>query len=336
MFYYITRPPYPNELYHHGVKGQKWGVVHEYKLKGRKSKKKKDSIVDKAKDKIEDATTATKKAAKSVSKTAKKVEKKVDAAIDKAEKVASEAALDALEYSGGAGWYLSKHIRAQMYEKERSTAKNVDKNGVKLQDPPPKTIKENLDRTNPNFYTMEDEWTNNCTNCAMTFEARRRGYEVQAEAIVGRTPKETFNVLKEVYEGADVNPVWDFDWENLPEGWPSTEEELELYYELAQEIIDAAGPNNENLIAAVMEEFSKEPPGSRGMLTVMWSTGGGHAMNYEIDKNGELILYCPQTDTVWKGKEAIEFFRSVCTVSYTRLDNCKLDSKDLIKDGVSK
>ena len=25
---YIYRQPYPNELYHHGVKGQKWGVEH--------------------------------------------------------------------------------------------------------------------------------------------------------------------------------------------------------------------------------------------------------------------------------------------------------------------
>lgn len=26
MFYNLYRPPYPNELYHHGIKGQTWGI----------------------------------------------------------------------------------------------------------------------------------------------------------------------------------------------------------------------------------------------------------------------------------------------------------------------
>ena len=322
-YYGSHRPDYVNELIHYGVKGMRWGIINEDPLVGRKPGKKKESL-----------TTRARKAARDFIKSKKVREAKQF--VKKAGRVTAEVALDILAEEPLIGDYTAALIRRKMYTAERDAAKKTDSNGVKLQNPPPDSTKENLSRTNPNHYTGKDEYTKNCTNCSMTFEARERGYEVEAAPIVSRTARENYKVLSEVYEGATQTAVWDFEWANIPEDWPKTDEDwLEYQYYLMQ-MEQAAGEYNINLIKAVYSAFAKEPPGSRGQVTVRWKGGGGHAMNYEIDKNGKPVLYCPQTNQVFKGDALIGLLMNVTTFSYARLDNCKLNSEALIKDGVSR
>lgn len=322
-YYGSHRPDYVNELRHYGVKGMRWGIINEDPLVGRKPGKKKESL-----------TTKARKAARDFIKSKKVREAK--AFMAKAGRLTAETALDILSEQTIVGEITAGAIRRKMYTTERDKATKTDSNGVKLQDPPPKTTKENLTRSNPNYFTRKEEYTKNCTNCSMTFEARERGYEVEAAPVVNRSAQDNYRILSEVYEGATQQPVWDFDLDKLPENWPETTADWQDYYSMLEYMNNKAGTDNENLINAVLTALAKEPPGSRGQIVVRWKTGGGHAMNYEIDKKGNPIFYCPQTNQKFSGYKLKSFLKNVSTFSYSRLDNCKINSEALIKDGVSR
>ncbi len=323
------RKPYPNELYHYGVKGMKWGIINEDELVGRKSGKNKTS--NPAHSRAFSNAARQKALAFIKSKKLSDFKRGFEVATQKT----ADATLDALSV-GIIGSVVAGAIRKKQFATERANATQVDKNGLKLQTPPPKTTKENLVRSNPNYFTRKMEYVANCTNCSMTFEARERGYEVEAQPIVNRSFNDTLNVLKETYPGAEPIHIVKEPHLDHPDGWPSTVEELLEYENEMFDINRDNGDNNEKLIAEVNRAFANEPVGSRGQLLITWKAGGGHALNYEIDKNHKLIILDPQSNKKYEGREVVRFLRCVNTVTYTRLDNCNIDTKALKERNVLK
>lgn len=323
------RKPYPNELYHYGVKGMRWGIINEDELVGRKPGKNKTSNPAHSRA----FSNAARQKARSFIKNKKVSDFK--RAFEVATQKTADAALDMLSV-GLIGSVVAGAIRKKQFATERANATQVDKNGLKLQTPPPKTTKENLVRSNPNYFTRKMEYVANCTNCSMTFEARERGYEVEAQPIVNRDVNETINVLQEAYPGAEPVHIVKEPRFDHPDGWPSTIEELYEYEHELYNINLSNGDNNEKLIEKVKQAFAKEPVGSRGQLLVTWKTGGGHALNYEIDKNHKLVILDPQVNKRYKGIQAEHFLSRLNTITYTRLDNCEINAEALKERNVLK
>lgn len=158
------------------------------------------------------------------------------------------------------------------------------------------TIEEDLKNTNPN-YSPEDPdslWNINCQRCVSAYEARRRGYDVEARPAGGVT---------------DVLPIM-----NHPRGWPSVYE--------GSELVDCSAATGCYAKAVVEQQLEAWGDNCRAIVRVRWLPeygGGGHVFIAErvdgitrfVDpQNGETDagdyfsfaqgpdLYCMRTDNL--------------------------------------
>lgn len=136
------------------------------------------------------------------------------------------------------------------------------------------SIEMDLIATNPNFtYTYEETpWNNNCQRCVSAYEARRRGYDVEAQ------PRPS---------GNDTLP-----FTLHPQGWPSVYKDAQL--------IDCSA--NSGTAAAMNVEQMMESWGSdcRAIVRVGWKEeegGGGHVFIAERT-NGITRFIDPQNGNV--------------------------------------
>ncbi|MCM1060061.1 MAG: toxin glutamine deamidase domain-containing protein [Eubacterium sp.] len=132
------------------------------------------------------------------------------------------------------------------------------------------SIEDDLIATNPNYsHTDPDSpWNNNCQRCVSAYEARRRGFDVEAQPIPS---------------GMDSLPIM-----RHPNGWPSVYEGAEL--------IDCSA--NSGTGAAINIESQMEEWGSdaRAIVRVRWKPengGGGHVFIAERT-NGTTRFIDPQ------------------------------------------
>lgn len=125
----------------------------------------------------------------------------------------------------------------------------------------PETGVESLTRTNPN-YRKSPDYQNNCPNCALSWELRQRGYNVEAEPLANGRP--TRESLKN----------WGLD--------PMSEE---AHY------LPGTGKAHINKLAKTL------PDGARGMIRCNWKRtygGGGHIWVWE-KQDGKIVLRDPQS-----------------------------------------
>ena len=132
------------------------------------------------------------------------------------------------------------------------------------------SIEDDLIATNPNYSQTDPDspWNNNCQRCVSAYEARRRGFDVEAQPIPS---------------GMDSLPIM-----RHPNGWPSVYEGAEL--------IDCSA--NSGTGAAINIENQMEEWGSdvRAIVRVRWKPengGGGHVFIAERT-NGTTRFIDPQ------------------------------------------
>lgn len=132
------------------------------------------------------------------------------------------------------------------------------------------SIEDDLMATNPNYSQTDPDspWNNNCQSCVSAYEARRRGFDVEAQPIPS---------------GMDSLPIM-----RHPNGWPSVYEGAEL--------IDCSA--NSGTGAAINIENQMEEWGSdvRAIVRVRWKPengGGGHVFIAERT-NGTTRFIDPQ------------------------------------------
>lgn len=139
--------------------------------------------------------------------------------------------------------------------------------------------------------------SNNCYSCALAYDMRRRGYDVAANYDVD-------GELREVYQLAYEYPI---PTENVMKQSLSYTENSEVRKEEAK-----------NLQTTIEKKYSNED--CRGIVTVSWVMGGGHAMAYEIN-NGKMTIIDTQCGDVYD----IEYLSNWATdITFTRTDNLEL------------
>lgn len=297
------RPTYQPELYHHGIKGQKWGVRRFQNKDGTRTKAGKDR--DKNKWNHADSLGA-------------------NLAIATAAAVGGTAAyvLTANPYAGLVGAKALREVPGMAIaygkgkkEDFRTRKLQVDeKTGLKLKDPSKTwSIEEDLKAVNPEynkFSSMDPGATHNCMLCSMTYDLRRRGYDVRANRAVSGWQTED---VEHWYPGFKTknttlyskSPSTIAELNELKKNEHKTREDVDKYVDQA------------------MHSFSKEKVGTRGLVLVTWSGGlGGHAMSYEIHKDGP-HLYDPQCNKEYKDPKKI--LRNTTEFQIGRLDNLKPD-----------
>ena len=209
----------------------------------------------------------------------------------------------AISALGGAYNIGRSAIRKSISKKEKLASK-VDKRTGLLLKTRAMTQKEDAIRTNTKYgYLSVKSYKKNCTNCTMTYDLRRRGYEVNSKGMTqGRTTDETLNYFKKKPEVTRVDRGR-----------------------------DAFGRKYVN---NAYQSFQKYPNNSRGNLLVSWTLGGGHSVAWEKDSSGQLTIIDGQNGKIYKTESQIKRLLSNTFVTETyRMDNLQYDW-DKIKEEV--
>lgn len=142
------------------------------------------------------------------------------------------------------------------------------------------SVDDDLKHTNPRYKLGTYGYTHNCQRSVITYEARRRGYEVRARRRLGR---------------GDTLPKM-----NHPEGWPSAFEGGRKPTKVPMQ-----QSTQKNAIAGIENEMLQYGQGSRAIVRVRWDIGGGHVFIAE-NQNGIIRYLDPQCGdnnyTSWQGR----------------------------------
>ena len=160
--------------------------------------------------------------------------------------------------------------------------------------------KEDLAMVNPSYKAYSEFSSHNCANCSITYELRKKGFDVTANL---RDHGLTMPTIASMFKDAEIKTV------------PKTIR------------------TNENYSKKVLDALSKEPEGSHGIVGVEWKYGGGHAYNYEI-KNGKAVFLDGQSNK--KGSEVRNnlYWITNGSFEYIRTDDKTPNFKNISKQKV--
>ena len=142
-------------------------------------------------------------------------------------------------------------------------------------------------------YSKGGVYKNNCISCALAYDMRRRGYDVESAPIdTTSAVNGSLSVQLDFYKG----------------------EKLEIF-EVPKDP-DVAAKQFSNRIL-------KYGDGSRGMLRIRWKNGDGHAAVWEVD-DGSVVIRDPQNNTI---VDLSDYMSRAKTFYYFRTDNLELTNK---------
>ena len=154
------------------------------------------------------------------------------------------------------------------------------------------TLDADMAACNPK-YSKGGVYKNNCISCALAYDLRRRGYDVEA------APIDTTSAING----------------SLPV-------QLGFYKGEKLETFDVPSDNN-----VAMKQFSdrilKYGDGSRGLLRIRWKNGDGHAAIWEVSGD-TVVIRDPQNNTI---VNLLDYVRRAKTFYYFRTDNLELTNK---------
>lgn len=151
---------------------------------------------------------------------------------------------------------------------------------------------EDMAACNPK-YLKGGVYKNNCISCALAYDMRRRGYDVEA------MPIDTTSATNG----------------SLP---------VQLGFYKGEKLETFEVPSDDE---AAMKQFSdcilKYGDGSRGLLRIRWKNGDGHAAIWEVSGDA-VVIRDPQNNTI---VNLSDYLRRAKTFYYFRTDNLKLTDK---------
>ena len=258
---------YNRELYHHGIKGQRWGERHgpPYPLKpGAHSEREKklngtsgsDSESDKKKRKL----------------------------VTDGEKIVSQY-FGSSKHKTLEDRYMEKHYKK--WASRSDTVVDDDQLGFeKIKNP--KSPEEEIDEVNP-FYNKSKEYQSNCVNCTLAYELRQRGYDVRAtENSKAMSTKEVISYFDKDFKSKNVKE----------EDFLKGDENLRKLHGVEK------GAYIEEKIKEKLS--SSYPPNSRGAILIPTKIGG-HAMSFSIDSKGKVKILNPQDPSLMSSSRNNEF-----------------------------
>ena len=164
------------------------------------------------------------------------------------------------------------------------------------------TPKDDMAACNPK-YSKGGVYKKNCISCALAYDLRRRGYDVEAASI---------------------------DTTSVTNG--SLPVQLGFYKGEKLEIFEV--PNDPDV---AVKQFTKNllsyGDRSRGMLRIRWKNGDGHAVVWEVDGRS-LLIRDPQNNTI---ADLSDYIHRSKTFYYFRTDNLEPTEKTLrfVKNRIS-
>ena len=214
----------------------------------------------------------------------KKFEKKPRDRNEQDEKVKEQYKYVEKKKINGKYRYFYSQEELDAYNKRKEYQKNEPDYLKKLKhSEDPYTKEEDSILVNPNFGKKSNtDWYNNCAECSAIYELRRRGYDVESNGVSGQPNSSFFPMqLKEYIDMYKYNTEGRFErfYEN-----PNTQQ-VERTKDFGNEEL-----NDKYTAEAIKKEILKNPPGSRGDISVQWKDGGGHSMVWEIDNDGKIHI----------------------------------------------
>ena len=296
-----------DSLMHHGILGMKWGVrrfqnkdgsltrAGQLRYGSGDSKGNTKSLVEQA-----NSTKNEDHHAKDSNASAVKLAAKMALHVATLPIAPASSIEGLIRDSARLGQALHANVKSKNFEAERLNEKVDPKTGfrVKSKDYSPE---EDLKRVNPEFKNFNTNTKSNCMLCTMTYDLRRRGYDVTAQkASIGYAVES----VKEFYPKAKI--------EHVGNTWAKRE--------------DGTRMSRRDLSQQTISALSKQGNGARGNIMVGWNLGGGHSMVYEV-KDGKVRILDGQNGKVINNPNKI--LRNVCDVSYARLDNVEPNYKKM-------
>lgn len=311
-------PTYQPELYHHGIKGQKWGVRRFQPYpKGYTGDGNFTGSGKAMADQIKDYQKYN-KAESSLFLNAKRLGYVTAGSIATVGGLAAVAtgnaeAAPGLVFGGMAvktGYdSIKAGLRGKEFDKRVKGLEVDEETGLRKKDLSKSwSVEEDLKAINPEYGDpISHGANNNCVLCSLTYDLRRRGYDVRAQrAQDGWLPED----LKHWY------PDIKYKSNALSEKKPSM-----------NDFVSMDSTKKAEYASKCIKSIAKMGDGARGIACVMWgASSGGHATAFEV-KNGKVRMYDPQSGTEYK--DVGNYFMRTWDCKVARLDNIKPNPKTI-------
>lgn len=280
-----------NTLYHHGIKGQRWGVRNgpPYPL-GASAR----STSEKKADHTDHKRSLDKGSKKRYNKNKYGMDLTTQEYLIKAGIMAVGFAIPLLSKTPDVIRSMERKGRIKMAERN-NTAMKLKKKTTQL------PLAADLKKVNPN-YNKSDAYRMNCSHCVIATELRRRGYDVEATGI-NNTCGEDLPFFKSFFKNIDLHNV-------------------QKNKRQSGETISDFQKRSVRDLGSTLEKYGN---GARGFIAMNYQcnpSGGGHVLSWEII-NGKARFYDGQDGSI----DAVPFLEKTIypnSCHYIRLDNLEI------------
>ncbi len=289
---------YNNELYHHGIKGQRWGIRRYQNQDGSLTELGKKHKLNYTRHRFNTAKDAAMVYAPVVGVAGGVVASIVSGnpVIAQRTIIAAQAVIVGTGVLVAASRQLKDYIDRDYLNAKKNDGPLEKKSQMKRMKTPT-TMAEVSDVKQVNPYTGRAGGVSNCTNCAIAIDMRCRGYDVRARRRgVGRTDSQ----IAALYKGGKFERPTKgrFEKKSTTDAYSKTDIQ-KAYYEFCNDIETKA-------------------PNSRGIVTLSYAQArSGHAFNYEC-KNGKVTFYDGQDKHLIDSSFILS---NPNTLGYMRTDN---------------